>query len=417
MFGTVGGFMQATSQGWLVLVLTNSPALLGLAGAAAGAPTLLIAVFAGVLADRLDRRRLLVATNLAGAACAATLAVLTTIGTVEFWHVVALAFLAGVALTVQMPASQAVVSSIVDRTSIGNAVALNSAQYNLGRIVAPAAAGILIAEGGIALGFWVNAVALGVVALLLAGLAIPQPRELDRVQAALWRDLQDGIRYVAADRVLVILVLLPAVPALFVLSYITFIPVYARDILDTGPIGLGLLTGSVGVGALGGAVSLATLRPSGGSGRLMLAGLAVAGASLVTFAVSRFVPLSMLALAVLGLCQVMYYSTTNTLIQVLVPARLRGRVLSLYVLTSIGLIPVANLVGGAVAGAVGVPAVLAFGGAVTLASAAGVALAEPRVAGLRAAALVLDERDAGLESVVRDREAPETFGAEAASTE
>jgi len=397
MFGTVGAFMQATAQGWLVLVLTNSPALLGLAGAAAGAPTLLIAVFAGVLADRLDRRRLLVATNLASAACAATLAVLTTTGTVEFWHVVALAFLAGVALTIQMPASQAVVSSIVDRTSIGNAVALNSAQYNLGRIVAPAVAGILIAEGGIALGFWVNAVALAIVAVLLAGLAIPHERDLDRVQAALWRDLQDGIRHVAADRVLAVLVLLPAVPALFVLNYITFIPVYARDILGIGPIGLGLLTGSIGVGALFGAVSLATLRPSGGSGRLLLAGLAVGGASLLTFAVSRSVPLSMAALAILGTCQVMYYSTTNTLIQVLVPARLRGRVLSLYLLTSIGLIPVANLVGGAVADAVGVPAVLAFGGAITIATVGGVALAEPRLGRLRAAMIAREamaEREA-----------------------
>lgn len=396
MFGTVGGFMQGTAQGWLVLVLTNSPGLLGLAGAAAGAPTLLIAVFAGVLADRLDRRRLLVATNLAGAACSAILAVLTTTGAVEFWHIIILALLAGTALTIQMPASQAVVSSIVDRTSIGNAVALNSAQYNLGRIVAPAVAGILIAGGGIALGFWVNALAMAVVAVIMAGLAIPRPREADRVQAAMWRDLRDGIRHVGDDRVLAILVVLPAVPALLLLNYITFIPVYARDILDTGPLGLGLLTGSVGFGALMGAVSLATLRPSGGSGRLLLAGLGTAGAALVVFAGSRFVPLSMASLAVMGSCQVMYYSTTNTLIQVLVPARLRGRVLSLYVLTSIGLIPVANLVGGALADVVGVPAVLGFGGIVTVATVVAVALAEPRLGRLHAAAIVrqsLADRD------------------------
>ncbi len=387
MVSTVGGFMQATSQGWLVLVLTNSPALLGLAGAAAGAPTLLIAVFAGVLADRLDRRRLLVATNLVGATCAASLAALTMTGAVQYWQIIVLALVAGVALTLQMPANQAVVSTIVDRTSIGNAVALNSAQYNLGRIMAPAVAGLLIAGGGIAIGFWVNAVAMAVVAVIMAGLAIPRPRELDRVQAALWGDLQDGIRHVASDRVLAILIALPAVPALFVLNYQTFIPVYAGDILDTGPIGLGLLTGSIGVGALIGAISLAALRPSGGSGRLLLGGLAAAGVALVVFAGSRFVPLSMVSLAVLGTCQVMYYSTTNTLIQVLAPARLRGRVLSLYVLTSIGLIPVANVVGGAIANEVGVPTVLAVGGLVTLAIVAAVALAEPRLARLQAAAI------------------------------
>jgi MFS family permease len=391
MVATVGGFMQATAQGWLVLEITNSPGLLGVVAAAAGLPTLFLAAVAGVLADRLDRRRLLVATNLAGALFAGILALLTTLGAVEYWEVLVLALLNGVALTVQMPTNQAVVSTIVDRSSIGNAVALNSAQYNLARILAPAAAGIAIAAGGLAIGFWVNAIALFLVAILLSGLAIPGPRVLDRVQAALWRDLNDGLRYVAANRVLAILVVLPSVPALFVLNYLTFIPVYARDILETGPIGLGLLTGSIGIGALLGALSLATLRPSGGSGRLMLAGLGVVATGLIAFALSRWLPLSMVALAVMGGFQVAYYSTTNTLIQVLSPARLRGRILSLYVLTSIGLIPIANLVGGAIAERAGVPAVLAVGGAVTLGVALLTAALEPRIAGLRAAALSRSE--------------------------
>jgi len=387
MVATLGGFMQATAQGWLVLELTNSPALLGLAGSVAGLPTLFLAVVAGVLADRVDRRRLLVLTNLAGAACAAVLAILTSLGVVEYWHVLALAFLAGLALTAQMPASQAVVSTIVDRTSIGNAVAMNSAQYNLMRILAPAAAGLFIAAGSLALGFWVNAIALAVVSLIIASLAIPSPRAADRVQAALWLDLRDGIRFVASDRALAVIVLLPAIPALFVLTYLTFIPVYARDILATGPAGLGLLTGSIGVGALAGALATAALRPSGGSGRMMLIGLAIVGVALTTFALSQDLRLSMVALAVQGACQVAYYATTNTLIQVLVPARLRGRVLSLYVLTSIGLIPIANLVGGAIAERVGVPLVLAAGGLITVSVVAAVALLEPRVAHLRASTL------------------------------
>jgi MFS family permease len=387
MIATIGGFMQTTAQGWLVLQLTNSPGLLGLAGAAAGVPTLFLSVFAGVLVDRLDRRRLLVMTNLAGAAFAAILAALTTTQTVTFWHVLVIAFLAGVALTVQMPTNQAVVSTIVDRMSIGNAVALNSAQYNLSRIVAPAAAGILIYAGGLAIGFWVNAVALLLVAILVSGLAIPSPRALDRVQAAMWRDLQDGVRYVAGDRVLAVLVLLPAVPALLVLNYLTFIPVYARDILDTGALGLGLLTGSIGIGALIGALSVASFRPSGGSGRLMLGGLSIVSLGLITFATSHVLALSMVALAVMGAFQVAYYSTTNTLIQVLAPARLRGRILSLYVLTSIGLIPIANVGGGAIADSVGVPAVLAAGGVITLGIALLVAILEPRLLRLRAAAI------------------------------
>lgn len=387
MIGTTGSFMQATALGWLVLVLTNSPALLGLAGAVAGLPTLFLAVFAGVLADRLDRRRLLVLTNSSAAAFALVLAILTTTNLIEYWHVLVLSFLTGLAFTIQLPAAQAVVSTIVDRKTIGSAVALNSAQYNLLRIFAPALAGLFIAIGSLALGFWVNAVALALVAVIIARLQIPHLRSADRVQAAIWRDLQDGLRYVAADRVLFILVLLPAVPALFVLNYLTFIPVYARDILLTGPAGLGLLTGAIGVGALIGALSLASMRPSGGSGRLVLRSLGIVGVALAVFAGSRSLPVSMLALAFIGGFQVNFYSTTNTLIQVLVPARLRGRVLSLYMLTSIGLIPIANLVGGWLAEKIGVEIVLTAGGVLTIAIVALTFLVEPRIGRLRAAHL------------------------------
>lgn len=391
MFGTVAAFMLQTAQGWLVLVLTNSPALLGLAGAVAGLPALFLAVFAGVVADRVDRRRLLIVTNSTSAFLGLILAVLTTLGVVQYWHVLVLAFLLGITFSFQMPASQALVSSIVDRSAIGNAVALNSAQYNLLRILAPGVAGLFIAAGTLALGFWVYVVALCVVVFLFAGLRIPDAQPVVRVQAALWLDLQDGVRYVMANRVLGILVLLPAVPALFVLNYLIFIPVYARDILAIGPAGLGFLTGAIGVGALVGALTLASRRPSGGSGRLALGALSIVGAAVTVFALSRSLPVSMIALAVMGMFQVAYYSTTNTLIQVLVPARLRGRVLSLYFLTSIGVIPIANLAGGALAQAVGVDTVLAAGGVLTVAIALLVLLLEPGIARLRAAQLSATE--------------------------
>jgi MFS family permease len=385
MFATLAAFMLQTAQGWLVLVLTNSPALLGLAGAVGGLPALFLAVFAGVLADRVDRRRLLIVTYSTSAILGFILALLTSLGIVEYWHVLVLAFLLGVTFSIQMPASQAIVSTIVDRSAIGNAVALNSAQYNLLRIVAPGVAGLFIAAGSLALGFWVYVVALCVVVFLIAGLAIPATGPADRVQAALWLDLQDGVRFVAANRVLAIVTLLPAVPALFILNYLTFIPVYARDILATGPAGLGLLTGAIGVGALAGALTLATRRPSGGSGRLVLGALGIVGVALTTFAVSRSLPVSMIALALMGAFQVSYYSTTNTLIQVLVPARLRGRVLSLYFLTSIGVIPIANIAGGAIAESFGVEVVLAGGGILTVLIVIAVALLEPRIGRLRAA--------------------------------
>jgi MFS family permease len=379
--------MGQTAQGWLVLILTNSPALLGLAGTATGLPTLFLALYAGVLADRMDRRRLLVVTNAVAALVAFTLALLVTLDVVEYWHVLVLAFLSGLVFTLQQPANQSVISAIVPREAIGSAIAINAAQFNSLRIVAPAAAGLFIAAGALELGFWVQAVTFAIVAVILARLPIPSGREADRAHAALWTDLADGVRYVRANRVLAIVVLLPAVPALFVLNYLTFLPVYARDILEVGPQGIGLLTGAIGVGALGGALSLAALRPSGGSGRLILGAMAMVAIALTTFAVSRSLPLSMLALVLIGAGQPQYYATTNVLIQVLVPARLRGRVLSLYLLTSIGLIPIANLAGGAIAEVVGVEAVLAAGGILTLLIVVLVAIFERDVVRLRAAQL------------------------------
>ena len=377
--GAVGSWMQATAQGWLVLDLTNSPAALGLVSAFGTLPILLFSVFAGVLADRLDRRRLLVGTQLAAALVACTMAALVSTGIVQLWHVAALAFLAGTASAVQTPAYQAIVSTLVDRPAIGSAVALNAAQFNLSRVIGPAIAGAVIAAGGLVLAFWGNAIALVLVAGVFWTLRIAPAADLVRAQASLWSNLLDGLRYVRSERVIAVLVLLAGVPALLVLNYLVLLPVYARDILGIGAPGLGFLSGAIGVGALTGALGLAALRPSGGSARAALAGLAISSAALVVFALSRSVPVSAAALAVLGCTQVVYYATTNTLLQVLVPGRLRGRVISLYILTSWGFIPVGNLLAGVVAERFSATLALAGGGTLTLAIVGVVALALPEV--------------------------------------
>lgn len=389
MLASIGVFMQQTATGWLVLVLTNSPALLGLATAAYWVPSLLLSVVAGVVADRVDRRRLLVITNGAAALLALVLALLTTSGLIEYWHVLVLSLLLGLTFTVQQPANQAVVSTLVPREALGSAIALNSAQFNLLRIVAPGIAGVFIAANALDLGFWIQALTLALVTALFAGIRVPSTRLADRAQAALWTDLRDGVRYVSANRALAVIVLLPAVPALLVLNYNTFIPVYARDILAVGPAGIGLLTGAVGAGALAGSLSLAAFRPAGGSGRLIVGSMLIVGVSLTTFAVSRSLPVSMVALLLIGAFQVQFYSTTNVLIQVLVPPRLRGRVLSLYLLTSIGLIPIASLAGGAIAEILDVESLLAAGGILTVAIALGVAFLERDVLRLKAASIGL----------------------------
>jgi MFS family permease len=389
--GTIGSWMQSTAQGWLVLDLTNSAAALGIVSAVQTFPVLVFSVFAGVLADRVDRRRLLVATQLFAAGSALTLALLTTAGLVAYWQIMVLAFLAGTATAIQTPAYQAIVSTLVDRTAIGSAVALNSAQFNLARIIGPAVAGAAIAVGGIQLAFWGNALALVVVAVMLATLRIASQPTLVRIEASMWANLLDGLRYVRTAPMILTLVALSGVPALFMLNYLVFLPIYARDLLGIGAAGLGLLAGGIGSGALIGALGLAALRPSGGSGRSLLLGLAIGSIALVVFALSGIVVVSVVALAVLGACQVLYYATTNTLLQVLVPGRLRGRVISLYILASWGLIPVGNVVAGLLAEWWGPPLALAGGGLVTLGVTAAVAVARP--AGRRLGGTAADPAD------------------------
>lgn len=379
MIGSVGAFMQSTAQGWLVLDLTDSPAALGVVFALQALPILVLSAVAGVIADRVDRRRLLIATQLFTAALAIILAVLATTGVVEFWHVGVLALLGGTATAIQTPAFQAIVPALVDRSVIGSAVALNSAQFNLSRILGPSIAGAVIAAGGLELAFWGNAIALGLVALILWRLQVPAQPAAGRAQASMWANLMDGVRYVRSRRIVAVLVLLAGVPAMFLLNYLVLLPVFARDVLAIGAPGLGLLSAGIGVGALAAALGLAILRPGGGSGRSLLVALVIASLAEVVFATSRFVPLSVVALAVLGGCQVLYYATTNTLLQLLVPARLRGRVMSLYILTSWGLIPVGNVVAGFVAERSSPTVALVVGGVATLLATLAVAVAAPEL--------------------------------------
>jgi MFS family permease len=381
--GSIGNWMQATAQGWLVLELTDSRFALGATSAAATAPILLLSIFAGVLADRVDLRLLLAGTQFAAAGSAAVLAILTLTGIVEFWHVLVLAALSGAIGALATPAFQAVVSTVVDRGAIGNAIALNSAQFNLSRILGPTVAGVVIAAGSLALAFVTNAIGLVIVAALILTLPIGRASSAARVEASVWSNVMDGVRYVRSERTIALLVLLAAVPALFILNYLVLMPVFARDILKIGAPGLGLLNASLGVGALSGALLVAGFRPGGGSGRLLIIGLAAASCGLIVFGLSTWVPLSCVALAILGGSQVAYYATTNTLIQVLVAPRLRGRVLSLYILTSLGVIPFGNLVAGAIAERFGAALALVGGGTATLIILAMVAIAFPTLRRVR----------------------------------
>ncbi len=383
----IGSWMQATAQGWLVLGLTNSAALLALTSAVANLPILMFSLYAGVLADRVDQRRLLVLAQTSAGVFTAVLALLTTTGMVQFWHVLVIAFLVGTCGALSSPAYQALISSLVAPKVLGNAIALNSAQFNFSRIVGPTFAGIGIALGGIALSFWANSISFAIVAVVLATLPLGNTRAIGRLEASLWANMADGLRYARHAPVVPVLLGLTIAPALLNLNYLVFMPIFARDVLGIGAPGLGLMTSAVGIGAVTGALAVAILRPGGGSGRLAIGALIASSTGLLIFSLSTFLPLSLVGLAILGGCQVGYYATTNTLIQLLVPARLRGRVMSLYILTSTGLTPFGNLLIGPIADRFGVQPTLATCALITIAVCCVVAIRSPALRNLQASRL------------------------------
>ncbi|MBF6606385.1 MAG: MFS transporter [Chloroflexi bacterium] len=386
----VGTWMQVTALGWLVLRLTGSAGSLGLAAFAGSAPALLLTLYAGALADRVDQRRILLWTQVALALFAGLLAVLVQADAILFWHVLVLAVLAGIANALASPAFQAIVPGMVDRSALGNAIALNSAQFNLARIVGPAVAGILIGVVGEAASFWLNAASFGAVIVALLAIRMPTQAAITHDQAGFWSNLGEGIDYVRERRQLVALLLLAAAPAVLILPYLALLPIFAAD-LGIGAAGLGLLTASIGIGALVGAIGVALLRRDGASGRTVAVGLTLMALTVAVFAVSRNLLVTCGALAILGASQVAYYTGTNTLVQLLSPARLRGRILSFYVLTSIGVSPLGSLVAGGVAEVIGAPLTLVAGGGLTI-IALGVVLAwYPDLWRLRVAAVETPE--------------------------
>ena len=361
----VGTWMQVTSLGWLVLRLTGSAGLLGLASFVGSAPALVLTLYAGALADSVDQRRLLLATQVCLAVFAGILAVLVQVDAILFWQVLVLACLAGIANALAGPAFQAIIPALVERDALGNAIALNSAQFNLARIVGPAIAGVLIGVAGEAPSFWLNAASFIAVMVALIAIRMPTEQSIERARAGLWANLGEGFTYVRGRKPLLALLVLAMAPAVFILPYLTLLPIFA-DELGIGAAGLGLLTASIGVGALAGAMAVALRRRAGANGRTLAIGLSLMSLTVAVFALSRIELLTCVALALLGASQVAYYTSTNTLIQLLSPGRLRGRIMSIYVLTSIGISPIGSLLAGGVAEVIGAPLTLAAGGVLTI---------------------------------------------------
>jgi MFS family permease len=355
-----GQWMQQVATGWLVLELTDSPTYLGLVGFARGIPMLFMSLPAGVLADRVDRRVLLITTQVLAAALATLLAVLVATDLVRPWHVLVLAFLSGSVMSFIFPTRQALVPSLVPRDMLANAVALNSAGQNSTRVIGPSLAGMLIGLVGTAICFFIQAAGLVGAALMSIRLRLP-PREVARARASAVENLLEGLHYIRGNPRISGLIGLAAIPTVLALPYMQMLPVVARDELGVGSSGLGLLMTASGIGALTGSLLYAAIGPIRNEGRALVTMAALFGVVLALFAFSSWLPLSLMLVACTSLVSSIYMSLNNTVLQMNVSDELRGRVMSVYLMTW-GLMPFGTLPMGAVADAFGAPVALAAGG-------------------------------------------------------
>jgi MFS family permease len=364
----IGTWMQSTAQQWLVYRLTDSQTSLGLVTFLGFLPVLLFSLFMGVLADRLPKRSLLVFTQLWFTLMAAILAWLTFTGRIQYGHILLLAFLSGIANALDMPTRQAFQVELVGREDVPGAIGLNSAMFNSARIIGPAVGGVIVGALGEAPAFAINAVSfLPVIIGLLLMRLTPAPQRASR-QTGL-SDLKQGLVYMLGEARIFGLVGMVALFSFIAGPYLVLLPVFARDVLGSGAQGFGQLMAAQGAGALIGAVGIIFFGERWPKGRVILACRGLLGFAVAGLALSRDPRLSVAALVVAGFAFVTQMILTNTLIQLIVPDGLRGRVMSAYTWALGGFYPLGSILVGLIGDRIGAPnaALLIAGGAILLA--------------------------------------------------
>jgi MFS family permease len=372
-----GTWMQSTAQLWLVYRLSKSPFLLGAVGFAGQAPAILLGLVGGWVADRFDRRTVVVVTQTAAMIQAFLLAALTLTGRVQVWHVAALAAMMGVINAFDMPARQSFVVRMVGAEDLPNAIALNSTLVNAARMLGPAAAGALVGVAGEGPCFLANAVSY--VAVIVCLLLMRLEPDASRVPAGKgWgAQVREGVGYVAGHPGIRRVLLLLAVTCLAGVPFLVLLPIFADGVFHRGAHGLGFLTAAMGVGAMGGAVFLAAKKGSEGMGLAAGTGALVFGAALTAFSFSRHFGVSLSFMALAGGGMMTAFAAANTRLQSLTTDAMRGRVMSFFSMTFLGITPLGSLLAGTAAGRFGAPATVGVGGLVC-AAAGGVFLAGRR---------------------------------------
>jgi len=352
--------MQSVAQAWLVYSMTKSALLLGTVGFASQIPVFLVAPFGGITADRVNRQRLVIATQTCSMILAGILAWLTLSGRVHVWHIFLLAGLLGVVNAFDIPGRQAFLIDMVGKEDLMNAIALNSSMFNGARVIGPAVAGILVARIGEGWCFAANSVSY--IAVLI-GLLLMKVRSVPRTSnRSPMEDIIEGFRWVNRTKIIRSLLFLIGLVSLVGMPYTVLMPVFADKILHGGARGLGILMGATGVGALFGALTLAAKTGIKGLGRWVTITCATLGISLFLFSFSTSFWLSAALLLPCGYSMMLQMACSNTLIQTIVPDHLRGRVMSLYSMMFMGMAPFGAFFGGALANRIGAPMTVAVGG-------------------------------------------------------
>jgi MFS family permease len=360
-----GTWMQSVAQSWLVYRLTGSGTMLGLVGALTLVPNLIFGIYGGWLADRFDRRRLLMIAQALAMIQAVLLGALTILGWVEAWHILLLALALGLVQAVETPVRQSFISQLVPREDLANAIALNSSMFHLARFMGPAIAGVLVAWIGEGPVFLINSITFIAVLASLFYLQFPKATREQTNQRGL-SGLWSGLHYARGHHLIRTLLVMVATVSLMGSAMVVLMPIFVVQVYGQGPGTLGLLMGMLGAGSLTGALLLAGRRDFRLlERRVALAAIAV-GVGLILFAFNPWHGLALLILFVIGLSATTVFASSNTLIQLAVPDRLRGRVMALFTVSLQGMISIGQLLLGSAADKVSVATVVAASGAVLL---------------------------------------------------
>jgi len=368
LISLIGTWMQTVAQAWLVYRLTGSSLLLGSVGFASQFPVFLVAPLGGIVADRYDKQRVVIGTQTVSMILAFILSLLTLTGAIQVWHIFVLAASLGVVNAFDIPGRQAFLVDMVGKDDLMNAIALNSSMFNGARIIGPAIAGILVARIGEGWCFCANAISyIAVIAGLMCMRVQHRPQRKDASPIA---HLLEGFRFVRHTRPIRAILLLLGLISLVAMPYTVLMPIFADKILHGGARGLGILMGATGVGALLGALTLAAKRGVYGLGRWVAIACGGFGVSLILFAFSQRFWLSAALLLPVGFCMMLQMSSSNTLIQSMVPDELRGRVMAVYSMMFMGMAPFGAFLGGALADKLGAPITVSMGAVACIGGAA-----------------------------------------------